>query len=124
VVEPGAHLELAGCEIDAFQVPHSAEPFCLGYRIAGGGGTLLFSGDSAWTEEFVARSRGADVFLCECCSLDPETPVHTSYRDIVAHRSKLACKRLVLTHLGADVRASAAVDVERTYYGMVIEIAR
>jgi ribonuclease BN (tRNA processing enzyme) len=123
-VKPGSRLSLAGLEVEAFEVPHSAQPFCLGYRITGGGGALMFSGDSSWTEAFVRNSRGADVFLCECCSLEPDAPVHTCYRDIVAHRTELDCKRLVLTHLGEDVRASNRVDVERAYDGMVIEIGR
>jgi ribonuclease BN (tRNA processing enzyme) len=122
-VQPGSRFTLAGFDVEAFQVPHSADPFCLGYRISGGGGSVLFSGDSAWTDEFVRMSHGVDVFLCECCTLEPEAPVHTCYREIVAHRSELQCKRLVLTHLGEDVRASDRVEVERAFDGLVIEIA-
>ena len=122
-VRPGQRFELAGMNVEAFQVPHSAEPFCLGYRIVGGGGTLLFSGDSAWTDAFAERSRDTDVFLCECCSVDPVSHLHTCYRDIVAHRGELACKRLVLTHLGADVRTSDAIDAELAVDGMVLHVA-
>jgi len=119
---PGTSVRLAGFDIEAFEVPHSAVPVCLGYRITGSGASILFSGDSAWTDEFVRRSRHTDLFLCECCSVDPEAPVHVSFRDIVAHRSELGCKRLLLTHLGQDVRASPLIDVERARDGMVIEL--
>ena len=121
-IEPNTRARLAGFEVEAFQVPHSAAPVCLGYRIGGSGASLVFSGDSAWTPEFVSRSRGTDVFLCECCSMDPEAPVHISYRDILAHRDELGCKRLILTHLGDDVRGSGHVSVERAYDGMVLEL--
>ena len=121
-LEPGTRTCLAGLDVEAFHVPHSEELVCLGYRITGSGASLLFSGDSAWTPEFVSRSRGTDLFLCECCSMEPEAPVHVSYRDIVAHREELGCKRLVLTHLGDDVRASGGVRVERASDGMVFEI--
>ena len=121
-IHPGSQLELAGLAIDAFEVPHSATPFSLGYRLSGGGATVLFSGDSAWTDEFIPRSRGADVFICECCSLERVANVHTSYADILAHRAALGCRRLLLTHLGADVRESKAVAVERAYDGMVVEL--
>ena len=121
VLKPGGRTELAGLQVEAFEVPHSAMPVCLGYRIVGSGASMLFSGDSSWTDEFVRRSFDVDLFLCECCSMEADAPVHVSYRDVVAHRAKLGCKRLVLTHLGEDVRASAEVTVERAYDGMIVE---
>ena len=124
VMEPGASRRLAGFDVHAFEVPHSAEPISLGYRIESPDGVLVFSGDSAWTTAFVTQTHGADLFLCECCSLTPVTPVHTSYEEILAHRAELGCRRLVLTHLGADVRSSEDVTVERAFDGMVIELDR
>jgi ribonuclease BN (tRNA processing enzyme) len=121
-IEPNTRTELAGFDVEAFSVPHSASPVCLAYRITKAGTSLLFSGDSAWTPEFVGRSQGTDLFLCECCSMEPEAPVHVSYRDILAHRAELGCKRLVLTHLGDDVRASKDVGTELASDGMVLEI--
>jgi ribonuclease BN (tRNA processing enzyme) len=121
-VHPGSRLEVAGFAVEAFEVPHSATPFSLGYRLSGGGATVLFSGDSAWTDEFIPRSQGVDVFLCECCSLERATDVHTSYADILAHREALGCRRLLLTHLGADVRESSSVASERAYDGMVVDL--
>ncbi len=120
-VSPGDSFELAGLRVEAFRVPHEAEPFCLGYRISAGRHSMLFSGDSAWSEEFVHRSQSTDLFLCECCSMKPETDFHTSYDDILANRDKLGCKRLVLTHLGTDVRAAKKLEVERAFDDMVIE---
>jgi ribonuclease BN (tRNA processing enzyme) len=124
VLEPGARRRLAGFDVRAFQVPHSAEPVSLGYRIESDDGVIVFSGDSAWTDEFVTETRDADLFLCECCSMKPETPVHTSFEEILAHRAELGCRRLVLTHLGADVRSAEGLEVERAFDGMVIDLDR
>ncbi len=123
-VNPGAHLTLAGFEVEAFEVPHSAEPFSLGYRLsAPSGGVLVFSGDSAWTDEFVRHSADSDLFLCECCSMQAvDAPVHTSYADILEHRAELGCRRLLLTHLGEDVRDADGLEVERACDGMTIAI--
>jgi ribonuclease BN (tRNA processing enzyme) len=123
VIEPGDRVKLAGFDVDAFEVPHSAEPVSLAYRIESPEGKLLFSGDSAWTDEFSAQSRGVDVFLCECCSIEPTTEIHMSYRDLLANRDALACRRLLLTHLGTDVRAAAEFEFDRVDDGMVIDIA-
>jgi ribonuclease BN (tRNA processing enzyme) len=123
-IQPGSKHTLAGLEVVAFQVPHVADPVSLGYRIDGGGGSLVFSGDSAWTDAFVEQTRGADLFLCECCSMKPEAPIHTSYDEILANRSRIGARRLLLTHLGADVRAANGLEVERAHDGMVLEIGR
>lgn len=122
-VHPGTQLGLAGFEIDAFEVPHSAEPFSLGYRLtAPDGEVVVFSGDSAWTDEFVTRTADSDLFLCECCSMQADTPVHVSYDDILAHHAELGCQRLMLTHLGEDVRAADGLRVERARDGITIDI--
>ncbi len=64
-IEPGQSRELAGFSCEAFQVPHNAEPYSLGYRIESPEGSMLFSGDSAWTDDFVSKSRGTEIILCE-----------------------------------------------------------
>jgi ribonuclease BN (tRNA processing enzyme) len=122
VAEPGSTFRLAGVDVHAFEVPHTHDPVSLGYRIESPEGVVVFSGDSAWTEEFVVQTRDSDLFLCECCSMRPETTLHTSYEDILAHRERLGCERLVLTHLGADMRAAKAIDVERAQDGATIDI--
>ncbi len=121
-LEPDVPVELGGARVEPFLVPHSADPYSLGYRVTAGGGSVLFSGDSAWTDEFIERSRDTDLFLCECCSMTPQSKLHTSYEEILAHRDALGCKQLLLTHLGSDVRASGAVGEQRAHDGMVVDI--
>jgi ribonuclease BN (tRNA processing enzyme) len=119
---PGSRAKIAGFDVRAFRVLHGAEPFSLGYRIESGSSKLLFSGDSAWSEDFVEMSRGTDVFLCECCSMEPCVPMHTSYAELLRQRDRLGCKRLLLTHLGADVRKAKDFRFERVSDGDVFEI--
>jgi ribonuclease BN (tRNA processing enzyme) len=122
-IAPGDELELAGLEVGAFKVPHGAEPYCLGYRIEdSSGGSLLFSGDSAWTEDFVERSAGVDLFLCECCFMDKITDFHVSYSQLAANRERLGCERLLVTHLGSAVRQAANLDAELAVDGQVVEL--
>lgn len=121
-LQPGDCTTMAGFQVEAFRVPHNAEPFCLGYRLEAGGRAMLFSGDSGWTEEFVERSRGTDLFLCECCTLEPELPMHTSYAELLANRDRLGCRRLLLTHLGEDVRAAQQLGIDRASDGLVVNL--
>ena len=61
----------------------------LGYRIEVAGRRILYSGDSAWTPEFVAQSQGVDLFLCECSTYETRLPIHISYPEIAAHAAEL-----------------------------------
>ncbi len=121
-VEPGRPFELAGFRCTPFRAEHRAGNCCLGYRVESPEGSLLYSGDSAWTEEFVTHSRGVDLFLCECTSFAAGIPRHTSYEEILARRDRLGCKRLMLTHLGPGVCDADALEIERVHDGLVIEI--
>jgi ribonuclease BN (tRNA processing enzyme) len=121
-LHPGSRTTVAGFEVEAFRVTHNAEPFSLGFRIVSPDATMLFSGDSAWNEVFVEKSQGVDLFLCECCTMEPTVPVHTSYAELLANRERLGCKRLLLTHLGADVRRADEFRFERVEDGMIFEV--
>jgi ribonuclease BN (tRNA processing enzyme) len=104
-------------------VPHQVRDVSLGLKVARGGKTLLFSGDSAWTEDFVAQSRGADLFLCECCYYDREAPGHMNYVKLREKLPLLGCKRILLTHLGEEMLARGAdIDLPLAEDGMVVEI--
>lgn len=121
-MHPGTTATVAGFEVEAFKVTHNAEPFSLGYRIGSGDRTMLFSGDSAWNEVFVDKSRDVDLFLCECCTMEPCVPMHTSYAELLQQRDRLGCKRLLLTHLGADVRGAREFRFEKAEDGMVLDL--
>ncbi len=123
-LEPEDRFAGAGFEVEAFEVPHPAEPFSLGYRITAGGATVVFSGDSAWTDAFAGHTQEADLFLCECCSFDPASEVHMSYREILANRDRIGARRVLLTHLGADVRDAGALAFEIATDGLVLELGR
>jgi ribonuclease BN (tRNA processing enzyme) len=104
-----------GVTIETFRVPHVADLVCYGYRFEAGGHSILYSGDTAWTDEFVARARGADF--------ETQLGIHVTYRDIAARAASLGCKRLVLSHLGEDVLdRRAEVSLEIAEDGMVIPL--
>src|SRR5262245_51833726 len=88
--------------LEAFAVRHVSELVCYGYRIGVGGRTIVYSGDTGWTEELVTRTRGADLFICECSTFETRLDIHVSYPEIAARAASLGCKRLILSHLGAE----------------------
>jgi ribonuclease BN (tRNA processing enzyme) len=59
---------LQGVQIETIVVPHVDDLTCFAYRVTVGGKTILFSGDSAWTDKFLELARGADLFQPVLCA--------------------------------------------------------
>lgn len=107
----------------AFEVEHYSRGVAFGYRVELEGKTIVFSGDTAWTEELVRQTTGADLFICECSSFDEPVGQHMSHRDLVEHGPRLGAKRTLLVHPGSDVLAREhELDFELARDGMRIEL--
>ena len=123
VLDPEEPKTILGIEVFPFRVPHQVDEVSLGLKIAYQGKQLLYSGDSPWTDLFIAHARGADLFLCECCFFDRETANHMSYRELRRNLSRLKSKRILLTHLGEEMLARRGeLDIPSAEDGMVLEI--
>lgn len=125
VLNPGTLQTIEGIEVLPFRVPHQANDISLGMRVGYRGKQVLFSGDSAWTDEFIERTRGVDLFLCECSFYREQAGMHVNYPVLRANLERLQCKKLLLTHLGEDMLARRASLDPRLLLaddGMVIEI--
>lgn len=115
--------EIGGIAIDPFAVPHQKLEPSLGFCVATEGKTIMYSGDSGWTDEFARRSSKADLFLCECCYYESKYDFHINYPDLSTHLPHINCGRLVLTHLGREVLAKLDTVVPDTAHdGMVIQV--
>jgi ribonuclease BN (tRNA processing enzyme) len=102
---PGRAVQLGDVRVEPFQVPHQETDISLGVRVGIDGRTLLYSGDTGWTEELVRYSEGTDLFICECCFFETRLPVHLDYPRIAEHRARFGARRMILTHLGREVLA-------------------
>ena len=119
----GQERAIGAVRVVPFAVPHVSDLVALGFRIEVGGRSILYSGDSAWTEEFVTRSRGVDLFICECSTYETRLDIHLSYPEIAARAADLGCRRLVLSHLGSEVLAHLGeLSLECATDGMKIQL--
>lgn len=98
-------VEIGDLRLSAFDVVHQEEARSFGLRVAAGGRSLAYSGDTEWTADLPRNVAGADLFLCECTTLETPTPGHLNYRVLERVRGDFDCGRLVLTHLGREIRA-------------------
>jgi ribonuclease BN (tRNA processing enzyme) len=121
---PGTAHTVADVRILPFAVPHVSELCCLGYRLEADGRAIAYSGDSAWSDDFITYARGADLFLCECSTFETQVPIHISYREIARYARDIDCRRIVLTHLGAEpLRRQREISLECARDGMTLELA-
>jgi ribonuclease BN (tRNA processing enzyme) len=122
-VTGGQRTAVGPVDLLSFVVPHQQTELSLGYRLAIDGATILYSGDSGWTEALITHSRGTDLFICECCYYETRTDFHLDYPRIAEHRTRFGCRRLILTHLGREVLAhEAEIPEQLAYDGLVIDI--
>jgi len=123
LLQPDEPANLDGIAITPFRVPHQSDAISLGLRVSYEAKTILFSGDSLWTERFIDLAAGVDLFLCECSFFREQPGMHINYQTLAANLDQLRCKQLVLTHLGEEMLSrrnelSALVAED----GMVLEI--
>lgn len=108
-IRPGESATVAGVTVHGFAASHMDPPdvpLCL--RIVDGRGrSIAFSGDTEPCEGLLSAGDGADLLFAECTQLAPPAGRHTTWEDWRALMPKVRCKKLVLTHLGQDVRDAA-----------------
>ncbi|MGH7786568.1 MAG: MBL fold metallo-hydrolase [Candidatus Binatia bacterium] len=110
-------------EVRPFVVPHQQTETSLGFRIQVDGKTILYSGDTGWTEALVTHSRGADLFICECCFYETRVDFHLDYPRLAEHIPRFGCRRLVLSHCGREVLAHRdEIPEEISYDGLIVEV--
>ena len=115
--------ELGGALVSALPVKHVPESDPHGLRVRIGTSLVAYSGDAIWSDELVRVAMGADLFICDATFFDRDDPSHISYRTLMAHRDELGCRRIVLTHLGAETLARIGeLELEHAVDGMTLTI--
>jgi ribonuclease BN (tRNA processing enzyme) len=124
VLEAGAGADFDGVQVATIRTPHTDPDVSLAFRITIGGKTVVFSGDTGWTEEIVPFCAGADLLLCECTYFESvQAETHLNYPLIARQRPRLNVRRMLLTHLGREVlQRRAEVGMEMAFDGMEIEV--
>lgn len=119
----GQNVAIGAVAVEPFAVPHQEREPSLGLKVRLDGKTILYSGDSGWTEEFVRRTADVDLFLCECCYWETEVDFHINYPQFERNRSRIGARRVVLSHLGREVLEKLdRVKEECARDGMVISL--
>jgi ribonuclease BN (tRNA processing enzyme) len=108
------------------EVVHPSGAPSTAVRLSDGERTLVYSGDTSWTETLVEIAPGADLFIIECYRLSGAPVAHLSLEEIEANRARFGARRIMLTHMSAPVLEKLA-DIEARGYvtahdGLIVEI--
>jgi ribonuclease BN (tRNA processing enzyme) len=95
-------------QVDASEVVHPSGAPSYALRLKSGGVVLAFSGDTEWVDALVTCSADADLFIVECCSVDRSVKFHMNWRTIEKHLPEISARKIMLTHMNADMLAFAA----------------
>ncbi len=120
---PGRTTTVTGVGVTSWEVSHPSGAPSLALRLGIGGKTIAYTGDTAWTDDLVAAASGADLLIAEAYSFDQAIPYHLRHADLADHRSELTSRRIVLTHLSADMLARRdRLDFDAAYDGLTIQL--
>ena len=120
-LEAGTPTAVGPLRVTGFEVVHpcGAPPYAL--RIEVDGRTIVYSGDTEWTDRLVSAAAGADLFICEAYFYEKAVRFHLDYATLMQHRAELDCKRLVVTHMGPEMLARVSeLPVEAAHDGLEI----
>lgn len=124
LLEPGKTARLGPARVSTIRSPHTKPDVSLSLKLALGGGTVVFSGDTGWNEALPGFSEGADLLICECTYYESAgARSHINYPELRQNRGRFKVGRLILTHLGREVLNHApAIDLEMAFDGMKVEL--
>ena len=102
-LEPGVPANLDGVTVTPHEVRHPCGDPPLALRMDCGGKTITYSGDTEWCESLLSAAAGADLFIAEAYTYEKPIRFHLNFKTIEENREALAARRVVLTHMSADM---------------------
>ena len=100
-----------------FPADHQPGAWAFGWKLRFGGRTIVYSGDTAFTDRLVRESGDADLLIQECTSLEA-LPGHTSHADLRRAAGRITARRVLLVHTGEDVLEARDLIFERAHDGL------
>ncbi|MDI3405180.1 MBL fold metallo-hydrolase [Streptomyces cavernicola] len=121
----GHEARVGGLALTSRAVAHGMPAFAV--RFESGGGSLVYSGDTAPCDALTELAEGCDVLLCEADLAEPPVPggeqVHHTPEDAGDTARASGVGRLIVTHVGPALTPGQAVDRASARFGGPVEHA-
>lgn len=119
-ISPGSTTTVSGVTVSAWEADHPSGAPALLLRLSLAGKTLAYSGDTAWTSGLIDAAADADLLIAEAYYRHKNVPYHLRQADLQAHRDRLTARRIIVTHMSADMLDHPEeIAFEPAYDGLV-----
>jgi ribonuclease BN (tRNA processing enzyme) len=120
---PGHTSTVSGVTVTAWPGDHPSGAPALILRLSVAGKTIAYTGDTAWTGAIADAAADADLLVAEAYYRDKAIPYHLRHADLADRRDQLTARRIIVTHLSADVLDHAdQLSFEAARDGLVIHV--
>lgn len=110
-LKPGSY-EIGDFTITAVSAPHIESS--LAYRIDAGGKSIVYSGDTDYSESLIQLSEDADLLIIECALPDKHKwNGHLTPSDVIKIVNSCSAKKIVVTHIYPVSDESGVVETIR-----------
>jgi ribonuclease BN (tRNA processing enzyme) len=115
---------LNGVMVTPFEGPHPSGAPSFALRLEQAGKVICYTGDTGSVDPIIPAARGADLLIAEAYTVQKQVPLHLNWAALRARLGEIGAKRVVLTHMSAEMLdASVVVEgAERAEDGMLIDI--
>lgn len=123
--DPERSLEIGPFTISFLRTKHSVP--CYGMRITDGEKTIVYTADTAYQEEWIDFSHGADLLIADCNyyeNQDGSEAGHMNSREGASIAEQAQVKELLLSHLPQFGDQKQLVKEASKYFGGKIHLAR
>jgi ribonuclease BN (tRNA processing enzyme) len=120
---PGTSTTAGGATARAWEADHPSGAPALVLRLTLAGRTIAYTGDTAWTGAIADAAADADLLIAEGYYRDKNIPFHLRLADLDAHRGQLSARRVIVTHMSADVLdGEHPTSLEQAHDGLVLRL--
>ena len=104
-LSPGRAQNVADITARTWEASHPSGAPALILRLTIGDTVIAYTGDTAWTPAIEEAARDADLLIAEAYHWDKAVPHHLRYADLTEHEHEITARRVILTHMSADMLA-------------------
>ena len=113
-----------GLVVVPYEVVHASGAPALALRVAWQGHTIAYTGDTEWTQALVELAQGADLLIAEGYTYQRKIRFHLDVATLRQHAGRLAARRVILTHLSAELLPRVdELGWETASDGMTLELS-
>ena len=120
-LQKGARTEIDQIFVTPEEVAHASGSPSYALRIECAGKSIVYSGDTEWTDRLIHVARGADLFIAEAYFYEKKIKFHLNYQTLMEKKAELDCKRIILIHMSDDMlRRLESLELEHAEDGKEI----